>query len=127
MPMLIFSLLSWWYGQGWVWIAKRSIGRIENALESFSVGILIRTMFAPWKQIVSQTGAQSAIGIKFRALIDNLVSRFVGFMVRLMVLFAALITVVALGLLGILIVLSWPMVPFSILVLLFAGVGIIKP
>ncbi|MCE7936203.1 hypothetical protein DYH10_00185 [Candidatus Saccharibacteria bacterium CPR2] len=122
--MLLIAFFNWWYGQGWVWIAKRSINKIQNLADNFSVGILLRTLFAPWKQIVFYTGTQSAIGIKLRALVDNMVSRLVGFMVRTFVLIAAGFSLVLATVAGILIVVLWPLLPILVIVLALAGVGV---
>lgn len=124
--MLLFAFFSWWYSQGWIWIAKKSVDRIKNLADSFSVGILLRTLFAPWKQIVAYTGAQSAIGMKMRAIVDNMVSRLVGFMVRTLVLITALCSMVLAVLVALATVLVWPLMPPLVIVLLLMGVGLVR-
>ncbi|SRR5579885_3335314 len=107
--MLVLQMFVWWYGQGWKGAAK-SIGRGMNGISRlFSIPILIRTLFAPWKRIISYPGA--SLDAKLRAYGDNVVSRAVGFTVRFLVLLTALATgtlVTAGGIIGCIV---WPLVP----------------
>ncbi len=58
----------------------------------FSIEELIRTLFAPWKQIVTyKTKKGTAIDEAMTRLGDNLVSRGMGFMLRLSVILAYLV------------------------------------
>jgi len=86
----------------------------------FSVPILLRTLFAPWKRIVSYPG--SSLDAKIRALIDNMVSRAVGFVVRILVLLTALIMEALAGSLGVLWIIVWPCIPLLGIVLLAKGI-----
>lgn len=107
--MLALQMFVWWYGQGWKAAAK-SIGRgVGGISRLFSIPILIRTLFAPWKRIISYPGA--SLDAKLRAYGDNIVSRAVGFTVRFLVLLTALVTstVVAAG--GVIGCVLWPLVP----------------
>jgi hypothetical protein len=117
---MIIELLRWWYGPGWV-LAWRRIGvRNRNVSHAFSAPILLQTLFSPWKRIVS-TGAKG-IDQQFRAAMDNLVSRTIGFFVRLMVLIAAAVMLTGTFLLSLAIVLVWPFVPLLIIFCLVRSV-----
>ncbi len=79
--MHIQALLRWWYGAGWkdqldsaaLWLAKVS--------DFFSIPLLLKTLFQPFRQ--QDTGAvQGAFEVQLRAWLDNLLSRFIGAMVR---------------------------------------------
>ena len=58
-----------------------------SILNNFSVIQLTRTLFAPWRRIITYPGA--SIDEKFKAWGDNVFSRMIGFVVRLGVLIAA--------------------------------------
>lgn len=123
--MLVLSLLRWWYGSGWVWAGSRLKERLSRIGRDYSVSILFKTLFKPWKQIISTAGSQSTIGIKFNILIDNLVSRIVGFMVRSMTLMAAgfiwlLTLVVGLGVLMV-----WPAIPALVVFIPLISFGVV--
>ena len=85
--------------------------RVAKVAKAFSGGTLLRTLFSPWKQLITDSGHDAALGDKMRALLDNIVSRFVGFMVRSITLFAALITITIVFVINIALVVVWPLVP----------------
>lgn len=122
--MLIISMLSWWYGRGWRWVFVGASNRLNNIQRAFSVGTLFRTLFSPWKQIVGASAKDQSLDNKFRAMLDSLISRFVGFMVRSFTLIAAFFSLTLVFMLGLLSVIIWPFIPLSIVavILLFAGV-----
>lgn len=107
--MLVLQMFAWWYGEGWR-MAARSISRgIRGISRLFSVPILARTLFAPWKRIISYPGA--SLDAKLRAYGDNVVSRGVGFAVRFLVLLTALTTGTFVAVGGIVSFILWPLIP----------------
>ncbi len=111
--MFAVLLLSWWYSSGWSWLARRSAAKYRFISEALSVGILLRTFFAPWKQIQSTATLQNFI----QTTVDNIVSRVVGMAVRTLMLFTALILYTFLTLLTIASFICWPIIPFLIIIL----------
>lgn len=118
--MLALTLLQWWYGRGWKTVAVRAERRIAGITDAFSVSILLRTLFAPWRRIVTYPGA--GLDAKFRALIDNFVSRCVGFVVRVCVLIAAGVSLAALSVIALVQLVLWPLLPVAAVVFLVWGV-----
>jgi len=93
--------------------AARNIGHWTNSVEQmFSVGILLRTLFSPWRRIVTAGGR--GLDAKMQAMFDNLVSRLVGFFVRLMVIIAACVSLAGVFLIGLVMVIVWPFIPIGI-------------
>ena len=86
----------------------------------FSVPILLRTLFAPWKRIISYPGA--SLEAKLRAFTDNLVSRAVGFVVRVLVLLTALTLEALAACVGVVWIILWPLLPVAAVVLLIKAV-----
>jgi hypothetical protein len=111
--MSITYLLQWWYGAGWRRQVTLISVRVKRIGKAFSGGILIKTLFSPWKRLVTGTDRNSTLGDKLRAALDNVVSRFVGFMVRSITLFTALITIVAVFFINLIIIIIWPIVPIA--------------
>ena len=116
--MIALEILTWWYSQGWTQVAKNAEKRFTKVSHLFSVPILIRTLFAPWRRIITYPGA--SIQAKFHAMGDNLVSRVVGFSVRSLVLFTAGIMLLLTAVVGLLQIIAWPLVPLAI------GAAVIK-
>lgn len=118
--MLVLQMFVWWYGPGWKAAAK-SIGRgVGGISRLFSIPILLRTLFAPWKRIVSYPG--SSLDAKLRAYGDNIVSRAIGFVVRLLVLLTALVMSGLAAVAGLLSFVLWPLVPFAAVALCIKGI-----
>ena len=72
----------------------------------------MRTLFAPWRRIITYPGA--GLEAHVRAATDNLVSRMVGFMVRLMVLFAAAVILFFVAVVSFAVLVIWPLLPLAI-------------
>jgi len=107
--MLAVEFFRWWYSQGWALAFRRMERKLRGIGQAFSVGILLRTLFAPWRRIITYPG--SSLDAHFRAFIDNLVSRCIGFMVRMTVLFSAMLLALLVGVFGIIGCLLWPLLP----------------
>ena len=107
--MLIVAFLQWWYGPGWRDASSRLTSRLRMTYLSFSVPILLRTMFAPWRRIITPPG--SSLDQRLKAIADNMVSRAVGFTVRLMALLAAALILAGYTVFGGILVVLWPLLP----------------
>jgi hypothetical protein len=107
--MLFVEFFRWWYGEGWRQVGRGAVNLVNKVQLSFSVPILINTLFAPWKRIITPPGR--SIDDKFRAMLDNLVSRTVGFFVRIFSLVSAVILILLAGIIGFSIALFWPLIP----------------
>jgi len=107
--MLVVAFLQWWYGPGWRDASNRLVAKIHETYLNFSMPILLRTMFSPWRRIITPPGG--SLDAKMRAALDNTISRLVGFTVRLVALIAACVLIALYALIGGLIVLLWPILP----------------
>jgi len=107
--MLLVAFVQWWYGPGWRDASDRVLTRIRNTFLTFSVPILLRTMFQPWRRIITYPGA--SLQDRMRAVLDNVVSRAVGFTVRLFALTAAAVLITIFTVLGGLLLIVWPVAP----------------
>jgi hypothetical protein len=116
---MFIAFFSWWYGNGWQQVVNSFKPRIRTIAENFSVRQLLRTLFAPWRRIITQPGR--SLEARFRAAIDNAFSRCVGFVVRLGVLLAALVCVVVVVLLSLIEIIVWPLLPLAVPGFIIAG------
>ncbi|HSH55572.1 MAG TPA: hypothetical protein VK983_01960 [Candidatus Limnocylindrales bacterium] len=118
--MITLELIRWWYGPGWKLVYDHAIGRFERVSHLFSVPILVRTLWAPWRRIVTHPGA--SLEARMRAAGDNFVSRLVGFTVRMMVLVAAGVLLAGSVVLSGVFLVAWPLVPPLVVGLLVLAV-----
>lgn len=118
--MIAIEILSWWYRQGWRLVAQNVESRFFKVSHMFSVPILLRTLFAPWRRIITYPGA--SINARFRAAGDNLVSRMVGFSVRALVLFSAGVMLLLTASVGLLQLVVWPLIPLLIIAAVIKGI-----
>ncbi len=117
--MVLASFLRWWYGAGWVSVMHSLDSRLQSVLDNFSVKQLLRTLFAPWRRIITYPGR--SLEERFRALGDNLFSRAIGFVVRLIVLIAAGVTLLIIASLTLVEIVIWPLLPLAVPSCLIAG------
>jgi len=119
--MLFLDMLTWWYGPGWMQRLSNLKLYLASWMKYFSLGILLKTLFQPWKQIVMVAGSGTSLDAKKDALLDNLVSRFVGFLVRSSVFFIALLVVAVVLVLNVIYVVIWPFIPILPIVAIILG------
>ena len=106
---MLFEFFAWWYGPGWLGAFRGAFDWVRAVQAAFSIDILLKTLFSPWKRIVVIGGR--SLDAKFHAAIDNLISRVIGFFVRLIVLFAAVIIISLAAIAGLVLAVLWPLLP----------------
>lgn len=117
---MFFAFFRWWYGPGWVNALKATARWAQGVEHAFSIGILITTLFAPWRRIIALPGR--SLDAKLRAMLDNLVSRVIGSLVRLFTLVAATIMMVFAVVFGIMMSLTWPLLPIAAVYCIVRGI-----
>ncbi len=109
--LMISQFISWWYGPGWN-DAQKYFGLTgKHIYYGLSVATLMRTLFDPWRRIVTPTDNDPIAALK--AWGDNLVSRSVGATIRLATLIVAGILLCGMGLVGVLILGLWFIWPLA--------------
>jgi hypothetical protein len=103
------AFIQWWYGPGWRDAADRLAGRSRSIYLNFSLPVLLKTLFSPWRRIITPPG--SSMQQKLRAVADNAISRAVGFTMRLSLLIAAVVLLVLNLVFGCLFLIAWPLLP----------------
>lgn len=100
-------------------LLKKLAARLRNIWYVFSVPTLLRTLFAPWRRII--TYPAKGMGPMMRAMLDNFISRLIGFIVRCLVILAATFGFFLTAIVGMVCVVLWPFVPFLIIGLVIRG------
>lgn len=109
------AFFSWWYGEGWKRQLARVSDRMNGVLDMFSFDLLLKTLFSPFRQI-STGRVDGPIGVQFQALVDKIISRFIGMMIRFVMLVVGALAIIAAGVLGIFQLILWPVVPAAPLI-----------
>ena len=121
--VMFLEFFYWWYGTGYVDTIKRVSKWITATAQIFSVKILFMTLFSPWKRIVTES--DGSLDMMLKSIGDNAVSRAVGFFVRTIVLFTSLILTSIASVVGLVVIVLWPLLPIgvalSLLMALFGG------
>lgn len=91
----------------------------------FSIGVLSRTLFAPWQKLDEQYTRGFNVGAFFETFVVNTLMRIIGFLIRLVVIIFGLIILVAVFILEIVIFITWLLLPLIISVLFISGVNLL--
>ena len=124
--MIMLNLLSWWYSAGWADFLHRIGERLSNLIDFFSIDLLFKTLFAPFRQISAGSAKAAPLDVKFRMFIDRLVSRIVGAFVRTLIIIAGIVCIGITAVLSLLLIILWPILPvapFVGIVLTIVGVS----
>ena len=126
--MAFVEMFSWWYIKGWSVFIHKVRDILSNITDFFSMDSLIRTLFQPFRQISATTAsADSSFDLKFQMFLDRLVSRFVGFFMRFLLLIIGCFIIIVGGIVSLIFIIAWPLVPFLPIVgiiVSIAGVGL---
>jgi hypothetical protein len=109
--MLAVDFLQWWYSRGWGRFSKMLLDKLRGMADFFSITLLIRTLFAPFRQISSQDVTEGGPAAYIANFFDKLLSRVIGMIVRLMILIFGMITIVIEAVLSLALVIVWPTIP----------------
>ena len=122
--MFLVGLISWWYGRGWVEQWKRIALRFKATLDFFSVGQLLVTLFAPFRQISASSTGDGSFGAAMRGFVDKLISRVIGAFVRFITILVGLLAITLQAIYEVLMMIVWwfvPILPLAGFVLLAIG------
>lgn len=121
--MFLVGIMTWWYGDGWRKRAQIVTARMARANDYFSVGLLFSTLFAPFRQI-SAGSVDGPIGAQMRAMLDKLISRVIGAVVRTFMIIFGLVVMLLQGIFGLVVLAFWAIIPvFPVLGLVMVVIG----
>lgn len=110
--MLIMGLFRWWYADGWLNQLGDVKATFARVADRFSIGLLIRTLFAPFRQISNDEQGQGASG-KISVLVDKLVSRTIGGFMRTVMIIVGTVTLCLLAIISLARLIVWPLIPIA--------------
>lgn len=108
--MFLVGAISWWYSDGWKWRFRLFQEQIARTLDYFSIGLLLRTIFSPFRQ--DSVGRVSGpLSVKLRAFLDRLISRGIGAVVRGTIIMLGSIYIVCRAAIGLTGLALWAILP----------------
>ena len=121
---MLMRFFSWWYGKGLAWRAEQILDGIERSVDTFSLGLLLKTWFAPFRQIDAGSRAGGSLDERIRRALDKLLSRFIGALLRTFVMIIGVFYIAGktiFGLLGIILWIFAPILPIVFVVIFTTG------
>ncbi len=110
--MAIAEMFFWWYSHGWKVFIEKIRTWFSNVTDFFSMSSLLRTLFKPYRQISAATArGDASLDLKFHMFLDRLVSRLIGFFSRLIILITGTIVIIFSGILSLITIILWPIIP----------------
>lgn len=110
---LYMKFIIWHYMEGWRWYWKRVFFNVRKLFHFFSFGILLKTLFAPWKRLIVEDNTTGFDMAKFfEDLSFNIISVAVGAVVRFGLIVVTLICLIFYVIFSIVWFLVWWIVPF---------------
>ena len=108
-----------WLGWHFIEMPRFLLGVWKNyilfASNYFSLPILLKSLFAPWRRYRWNYPRGLAIGEFFSTLISNTFSRFLGALMRIVLIVVGIIFQIFVILAGLIIILAWVLVSFIII------------
>lgn len=123
MLMIVTDLLGWWYGAGLAEVLRQITGRARRVLGAFSVGLLARTLFAPFRQI-DAGNVRGSFDVQMHAWFDRTFSRVMGFFIRSVVIVSGCLAALLMIIVGVVWAVLWfvlPVLPVAGVFLLLSG------
>jgi hypothetical protein len=118
--LVLIEFFTWWFGRGYGELIHYCLNLIKKVQRSFSIPVLLSTLFDPWRRIVTLPGR--SLDEKMRALLDNLVSRTVGFFVRIFSLITAVVLTILAVIISAVMAVLWPLIPALVTYCLVRGI-----
>jgi len=117
------GIFKWWYGAGWISRIQMFKDRLDVSADFFSIGLLLKTLFAPFRQISAEK-VDGSIEDKMRAFFDRMISRTVGSVVRIVMMLIGLSAMLIQILFSGIVLVFWLLMPvLPIVGLILAVIG----
>ncbi len=122
----IISLwISWYFKKMPSEISKGWKNLLAFNLEYFSIPLLFRTLFTPWRRTAWEYPRGFDIKIYLENFISNIFSRFLGALMRLFLILGGIISEILIFFLGAIIILSWLFLPVLLVIGFIVGLRLL--
>ncbi|MCR5572429.1 MAG: hypothetical protein K6F57_01495, partial [Candidatus Saccharibacteria bacterium] len=83
----------------------------RSLADSFSISLLVKTLFAPYKQISAYGSGGTSVQAQISDFFDKLLSRVIGFTMRVIIICIGIIVMLVDILVSCIMILLWPLLP----------------
>jgi hypothetical protein len=123
------SILSQWFFWHYREIPEEILKAWKNFLkfnlEYFSILLLIKTFFLPWRRYKISYGRSFDVGKYFEVFLSNLIFRILGAIIRSVLIFIGLLTQIFIIFVGAVILISWLFLPIFLILGFYYGFKIL--
>lgn len=123
--IIFIQYLEWYFLDGTLRVLRGWKNAIVSYFNYFSISILIKTLFSPWKGISSGYGKGLDINRYIEAFVLNSMSRIIGMITRIIFLIIAVIVEFFVILGGLLVLIIWLAAPLLVFISIYYGFSII--
>lgn len=123
--IIIFQFWGWYYSGAIKSLLNIWKNFIIFVREYYSIPLLLRTLFHPWRRDITKYGRGFSIKNFFETLAFNLISRGLGFFVRLVTVVIGLVCLIGVIALGIVAFILWLVLPVILLFFIVIGIGLL--
>jgi len=120
----LFDIFGWWYGRGVLDFLNFLKAVLIKIVDIFSVRLLLRTFFAPWKRDTASI-AGLPLNLMLRVILFNLISRLIGMFIKTIIFLLFVLVALIFIFLAVFLFLVWIFLPLIILAGLIVGIGLI--
>lgn len=110
--MFLVGIFQWWYGPGWLKHVKHVYTGILKTADFFSIGLLAKTLFSPFKQI-SAGRVKGPLPVQLKAWADRLFSRIVGGFIRTATILFGMLIILLRAIWAVLSIILWTILPIT--------------
>lgn len=122
---IIQDYLLWHYTRAFNEIFHVWLNFIWFTIHFFSLPLLLRSWFAPWKRMTEDRGDTWSLEDFASYIIINILSRLFGFIARGLIIIIGLIALLLTSITGFLIYLLWAVAPTLLIIILGFGISLL--
>ena len=111
--MLVISFVQWWYGRGFKEFLAKFVDHLKDVADFFSIRLLVRHLFAPFRQIATEKKTNLPMSERIHAWADLMISRLVGATIRFVLLIVGTVFLLIRFILGVIVMILWPLAPVA--------------
>lgn len=118
---IFLDYIEWWYSYGLIRMLKYLKAFILVLVDTFSVKICLKTLFAPWKRDIVSTEGMS-LQERFGVWGGNMIARLFGFFIKTITLLIFLVCFIVLICFELAIMIIWLLLPMLLVEAIVVGV-----